>query len=232
MKRSPKRKAKSVPKSFEATLERLRSNLGWTIVFVPFTIPESWKVQGRVKVKGQINGFAFRTSLFPMSDGRQFLLVNKKMQREAGVQLGGVAEFRLEPDSEKRVPGFPIELRRALSEDRALLAWFGQLNYSIRKWISDQVTEPRGASARVRRAEQLAEGLLCAMEAESDLPPWLKLAFTQEPHALRGWKLLTPLKRRGELLAIFHYRTPEARDRRVQKTVQIAVAAAEKNPGK
>jgi hypothetical protein len=231
VKRPVKKIANPLPKSFEATLERLRSNLGWTIVFVPFAIPESWKVRGRARVKGQINGFAFRTSLFPMRDGRQFLLVNKKMQREAGAQLGGVAEFRLEPDWGQRVAGFPGELRRALSEDRALLAWFGRLNYSIRKWISDQVSQPKGAGARVRRAEQLAEQLLCVMEAESDLPPWLKRAFTQEPRALPGWQIMTPLKRRSELLAIFHYRTPEARDRRVQKTLQIAAAAAERNPG-
>jgi uncharacterized protein YdeI (YjbR/CyaY-like superfamily) len=228
VKRPVKTKGKPAAKTFEATLERLRSNLGWTIVFIPFDVPKLWGARGNLRVKGDINGFPFRTSLFPTREGRHFLLINKKMQAGAGVQLGSVAEIRLEPDTEKRVATVPPELRSAISQDGALLKWFGQLNYSMRKWISDQVTQPRSVGARVRRAEQIAEQLMCAMEAESELPPLLKLAFSREPEALRGWNLMTPLKRRGELLAIFHYRTPDARDRRIEKTMVVALAMAER----
>jgi uncharacterized protein YdeI (YjbR/CyaY-like superfamily) len=230
MKCPAKTRGKSGAKKFEGTLERLRSNLGWTIVFVPFDAAKVWGGRGNLRVKGDINGFPLRTSLFPTREGRHFLLINKKMQAGAGVRLGDVAEIRLEPDTEERVASVPPELRTALSQDRALLKWFGQLNYSMRKWIGDQVTQPRSAGARVRRAEQLAEQLMCAMEAELELPPLLKLAFAREPEALRGWNLLTTLKRRSELLAIFHYRTPEARDRRIEKTMEAALAMAERKP--
>jgi len=223
-----KTKAASGAKTFRATLERLRSNLGWTIVFVPFAIPESWKVRGRAKVKGEINGFAFRTSLFPMSDGRQFVLVNKKMQRGAGVTLGSTAEFRLEPDSTERVATMPSELRKVLSEDRALVRWHSQLSYSMRKWISDMVTQPRSADARQRRATLAAEWLMSTMEAEIELPPMIKLAFTREPNAMKGWQLMTLHRRRGNLLAVFYYRSPEARERRLEKVIQEAVAVAER----
>jgi uncharacterized protein YdeI (YjbR/CyaY-like superfamily) len=219
---------KTLSKSFKARLERLRSNLGWTIVHVPFDLPKTWKMRGRAKVKGEINGFSFRTSLFPVRDGRHFLLVNKRMQAGAGAGLGDVAAITLEPDTEERIAAVPAELKRFLGEDRAFRRWFEQLSYSIKKWIGDWVTQPKSAASRARRAEQVAEQLFSVMEAERELPPVLKAAFTRDPRALQGWQLMSPKYRRGQLIAIFYYRSPEARDRRVTKTVEEAIAFAER----
>src|SRR5713226_377385 len=65
----------SVAKSFKATLERMPSNLGWVIIRIPFGVPKVWGTRGMLKVKGEINGFAFRTSLFPTGRGYHYLLV-------------------------------------------------------------------------------------------------------------------------------------------------------------
>jgi hypothetical protein len=223
-----KNKGKSTAKSFEATLERLRSNLGWMIVFIPFDVKKVWGDKAKLRVKGEINGFAFRTSLFSTGKGRHFLLVNKKMQAGAGVGFGDIAEFRLELDAEARVATVPPELRRVLAEDRPLEKWFANLSYSMRKWIGDWVTGVKSPDARSRRAQQVAEQLLSTMEAELELPPLLKLAFSREPHALEGWNLMSPIQRRSQLLAIFYYRSPESRDRRIDKVVQLAVSFAER----
>ena len=77
----------------------------------------------------------------------------------------------------------------------------------------------------MRRAEQVAEQLMATMEAERELPPILKLAFTREPRALAGWQRMSPTHRRGHLLAIFYYRSPEARDRRIAKFIDDALAS-------
>jgi uncharacterized protein YdeI (YjbR/CyaY-like superfamily) len=98
----------------------------------------------------------------------------------------------------------------------------------MQKWISDMVTQPRSADARQRRADMAAEWLMSAIEAESELPPMIKIAFAQEPNAMKGWQMMTPHRRRGNLLAVFHYRSPEARERRLEKVVQEAVAVAER----
>lgn len=228
---------RSLGKSFKARLERLRSNLGWTVVYVPFDLPKTWKMRGRAKVKGEINGFAFRTSLFPTKDGRHFLLVNKRMQAGAGVGLGDAAEITLQPDTEERVAAVPHELKRFLGEDRVFHRWFETLNYSTKKWISDWITQPKGGASRARRAEQVAEQLFSAMEAEHELPPALKAAFSRDLRALQGWELMTPTQRRGQLIAIFYYRNPEARERRLAKVIEEAIAIAERktnakrNPG-
>ena len=179
-------------------------------------------------MKGEINGFRFRTSLFPTRKGEHFLLVNKKMQAGGHASEGTTAEFSLELDTEERVVVIPAELKHILAEDRTFRRWFDALSYSIRKWISDWVVQPKSASARIRRAEQVAEQLFSAMEAERELPPVLKLAFTRDPRALEGWDLMSPGHRRGLLIAIFYYRSPEARSRRIQKVVEEAMALAEK----
>jgi uncharacterized protein YdeI (YjbR/CyaY-like superfamily) len=219
---------KPLRKSFKATLERLRSDLGWMVVYVPFDVPQTWKMRGRAKVKGDINGFSFRTSLFPVRDGRYFLLVNKRMQQGGGVGLGDVAKITLQPDTEERVAIVPLELRRILNEERAFRRWFDQLNYSIQKWIGDWIASVKSPAARVRRAEQVAEQLLSTMEAERELPPLLKAAFARDPRALQGWNLMSPSRRRGHLLGIFYYRNPESRDRRIAKTIEEATAFAER----
>jgi uncharacterized protein YdeI (YjbR/CyaY-like superfamily) len=223
---------KTAKKSFRATLERLRSNLGWVIIWIPFNVQKVWGTRARIRVKGQINSFAFRTSLFPTRKGEHFLLVNKKMQAGGHAYEGTTAEFSLEPDTEERVVAVPTELKRILAEDKMFRRWFDGLNYSIRKWLADWITQPKSAASRVRRAEQVAEQLLSTMEAERELPPALKLAFTRDPRALEGWNLMSPSHRRGLLIAIFYYRSPDARARRVEKVVDEATALAEKKSGK
>jgi uncharacterized protein YdeI (YjbR/CyaY-like superfamily) len=218
--------SKPVSRSFKAALERMPSNLGWVIVRIPLDIPKVWGTRGMLKVKGEINGFPFRTSLFPTGKGYHYLLVNKRMQAGAAARPGTVAQFRLEPDTAKRVATVPAELHRILNEDRSFRRWFDQLNYSTRKWIADWVSQVKSPEARVRRAEQVAEQLLATMEAECELPPILKLAFAREPHALAGWHRMSPLHRRGHLLGIFYYRTPDARERRIAKTIEDALAFA------
>ena len=177
-------------------------------------------------MKGEINGFAFRTSLFPWGKAGHILLVNKKMQAGANVRLGMVAEFELEPDLEERTVAPPAELKRLLGEDRALRKWYDALNYSMRKWIADRILQVKSAQSRVRLAEQIAEQLLATMEAERELPPILQVAFAREPRAREGWKRMSASHRRGQLLAIFYYRSPEARERRIANTVEEAVQFA------
>jgi hypothetical protein len=223
-----KRNVKPIPKKFRATLERIQSRLGWTIIRIPFDVGKVWGTRGQLRVKGEINGFAFRTSLFPARGGGHILLVNKSMQRGGDVHQGMSAQFRLEPDLEERVAIVPAELKRYFKEDACLRRWFDNLNYSTRNEIGKWIVQVKSPEARARRAEQMAERLLAVMEAEHELPPVLQLAFARDPRALAGWKRMSPSHRRGHLFAIFYYRTPEARTRRIEKTLQDATTFAQR----
>lgn len=221
-------KSKTIVKSFEATLERGASRLNWVIVRIPFDVQALWGKRGQIRVKGDINGFAFRTSLFPTGQGEHILLVNKRMQAGAGVGPGAVARVRLEPDTEKRVATMPEELDRALAEDKALQRWFSQLNHSTRNDIATWISDVKSAEARLRRTEQIVERLLATMEAERELPPILRVAFARDPRALEGWNRMSLTQRRGHLFGIFYYREPLARARRVAKVMAGARRIAEK----
>src|SRR6202521_1566268 len=130
-------RAKSAPaaKRFEARLERLRSRLNWIIVRIPFDAAKAWGLRGQIKVRGEINGFAFRTSLFPTREGWHFLLVNKRMQKGARALEGSVPRFQMELDSEERTVTIPDEVKSILSGDRSLRRWDDGLNYSTRNHI-------------------------------------------------------------------------------------------------
>jgi uncharacterized protein YdeI (YjbR/CyaY-like superfamily) len=220
--------ARSVAKSFEATLEHNHSNLNWVIIRIPFNVFKVWGTRGMLKVKGEINGFAFRTSLFPTGKGGHTLLVNKRMQAGAKVSLGRVANFHLEPDTEERIIAVPVELQRALAEDRRLSRWFDRLNYSTRKYLTDWIADVKSPPARERRAEQIAERLLSTMEAERELPPILQVEFSRNSRAHQGWQRMSPTHRRAHLLAMFYYRNPEARARRIAKMMEDAEQFAAK----
>jgi uncharacterized protein YdeI (YjbR/CyaY-like superfamily) len=217
----------SAKKSFKGTLERLRGNLGWTIVRLPFDATKVWSKRNRFRVKGTINGFAFRTSLFGLSDGGgQMLLVNKQMQKEGHVALGSTAEFVLEPDLEERVPSIPAELASLLKQHRDLRKFYEQLNPSAKSDIGNWVSAPKSPESRTRRAEQLAERMMLVMEGERELPPILQLAFRRVPQAKAGWVAMTPNQRRGHLMGIFYYRSPDAREKRATKAVEEALKVA------
>jgi uncharacterized protein YdeI (YjbR/CyaY-like superfamily) len=219
---------KSGLKSFRATLEPDGTNLKWTIIRIPFNVEKIWGSRGMLKVKGEINGFAFRTSLFPTGKGGHTLLINKRMQAGARVTRGDTAQFRLEPDTELRTVTVPTELKRILAEDRAFRGWYEKLNYSTQKWVADWITSVKSAEARVRRAEQVAEQLLSTMEAEQELPPALQRVLPPGSLAREGWDRMSETQRRGHLFAIFYYRNPESRSRRTEKMLADAEAIAKR----
>jgi uncharacterized protein YdeI (YjbR/CyaY-like superfamily) len=221
--------SRSAAKPFSATLKRGSSNLGWIIAQVPEEATKGKIIGGRPRVKGKINGFAFRTSLFPTGSGTYFLLVNKKMQAGANARLGSVATFVLEPDTEERIITIPPELKRVLAEERSLRKWYDGLSKAIRKEISDWIWGVKSAEARQRRAEQIAERLMATMAAELELPPILLSAFARNPLARRGWESMSPCHRRRHLLGIFYYRTPDARERRVAKALEDCLRIARNN---
>ena len=225
-----KSKPKLVAKSFKATLERIPSRFNLVFIRIPFNVSKVWGAHGNVRVKGEINGFAFRSVLFSTRKGYHCLLVTKRLRTGGNAALGETAHFRLEPDTAKRVAIVPAEFQRVLNEDRSFRRWFDQLGLSMRKWICDWIVSVKSPEARIRRAERIAEQLMATMEAELNLPPILKLAFARDPRAYQGWQSMTPLQRRYHLLGIFYCRTPETRDRRISKMLEDSLARHERKP--
>lgn len=216
-------------RTFVARLEPTGDALRWVIARVPFDVKKEWPERKGRRVRGEINGFAFRTSLFPDSrDGGHMLVINKKMQAGAKAHAGDEVRIRLEPDLEERPSSAPDELAKALRAERGLRRWFDALQPSLQRDVGRWVAEPKTPASRSRRAEQCAEWLLLSMDGERETPPVLRAAFQHHPGAAAGWDVMTKVRRRNHLLSVFHYQTPEARERRVQTVVQDALALAKK----
>lgn len=231
-------------KKFQAILESDGTSLGWTIARLPFDPAVVWPKRNGLRVLGTIRAAAltsrtraaapcsFRTSLFKGRDGRWFILVTKQTQKAARVGRGSAVEIALEPDSEVRPPvETPPELEKLLHEDRSLRRWHQALSPSIRKSVAQLVAQPKSPDARERRAELMAERMLLAMDGERVTPPILEAAFNRQPEARRGWRAMTPIQRRGHLLGIFYYQSPESRQKRAQMAIADALRVAKKRRG-
>jgi uncharacterized protein YdeI (YjbR/CyaY-like superfamily) len=222
--------AGSTTKRFRAMLEPLEGGLGWVIVRLPFDIQATWKNMVRLRVKVRVGEEIFRTSLFADTHrGGHFLLVNKKMQKAGNAKVGAVVDFIIAPDLEERSPAVPPELAKLLKTEKALAKWFTTLSESTRWEIAKWIEGVKSSEARQRRAEQMAERLMLTMESEKVLPPILEVAFRNAPAARKGWDAMTQTHRRGQLMAIFYYQSPEARQKRVNKVVEDALRIAEAN---
>ena len=219
----------SSAKTFTAMLEPDGTQLRWVIARVPFDVAKAWPVRNGRRVRGEIEGFAFRTSLFPDPRGEgQILLVNKKMHAGAKARAGSKVRILLEPDLKERPTLIPPELAATMNGDRRLRKWFDAMSPSMRREIGKWVDEPKGAATRRKRAEKMAERLMLAMEGEQEPPPVLRAAFQLQPRALQGWNALTPTQRRNHLLGIFYYEGVAARERRAAKAVEDALRVAGK----
>lgn len=216
-------------KAFRAKLEATGTSLHWVVARIPVDLKKAWPEWKTRRMRGEINGFAFATTLFSGPKGQGLtLLVNKKMQAGGKARAGETAQIKLEPDLEVRTHPTSTALADELKGDRALQKWFEKISPSMRKGISSLVDDAKSVETRKRRARRMAETLLLTMEGELETPPILRVAFQRQPLALEGWKAMTPRQRRSQLFGIFYQQTVDSRERRAAKTVEEAIRVARK----
>lgn len=213
--------ATAATKAFSAVLERTREPMRWVIARMPFEAAKVWGKRGQIRVEGQINGFDFRSTLFPTRQGQHFLIVNKKMQAGAKTSPGATARFRLSPDTApSEIPAPPKELLSQLKQSRRLMKFYESLNDSMRNDLSKWILQAKQQDTRRRRGAQMAERLMEVMEAEGELPPMMQMVFRANPGAKAAWEKLSPSHRRSRLFRVFSSRDPDLRARNVARWVE------------
>lgn len=196
--------------------------MGWTIARFPFEPSALWPKMIRLRVRGEANGVPFRTSLFADETGF-YVMVNRETQKRAGViTCGDIVNILLEPDLDPRPAELPDELAVLLEDEPGLRSWYDALSESMRREIGKWVLGVKSEASRLRRAQQMAERLLATMDAETELPPLIAKALRGRPRAKQGWERMTTVQRRQELLGVFYYQTPDARQRRIEKLIDVA----------
>jgi bacteriocin resistance YdeI/OmpD-like protein/uncharacterized protein DUF1905 len=143
---------------------RYRGSLETVEGYVCLLLPEAVGVKlgdtYRVPVKGTVGRHPVRTSVFRQRDGRRMLIVNKAMQRGAGIGAGDLVTVVLEVDAAPRAVSLPAELEQALTRSRRARAAFEGLPPSHKKRYADWVGEAKRAQTRIRRAEEALRRLL------------------------------------------------------------------------
>jgi len=147
---------------FKATLNAVGPNGAWTRLQVPFDVYNSYGSRGRVSVRGTINGFEFQSSIFPDGEGGFHMMVNKEMQRGAGVKPGDVAHVVMQMDVEKREVAVPPDVEAAMKLNKEAQASFAKMAPSTRKEYVDWITSAKQQETRERRIAKaipmIAEG--------------------------------------------------------------------------
>ncbi len=138
--------------------------------YLPFDVYEAFGTRARMPVKGMINGFAFRSSIFPMGGGKFYLVVNKQMREGAKVKAGDTAEFLLEKDDTPREIETPADFAKALKVNKDAQAVWDRLSFTHRKEYIGAIVEAKKPETRARRIEKAVEMIAAMKKAEAKKP--------------------------------------------------------------
>ncbi|MFQ6134196.1 MAG: YdeI/OmpD-associated family protein [Nitrososphaerales archaeon] len=114
----------------------------------------------RVPIVGSLNNYPIQTSVFPTGEGSHFMLVNKEMQRGAGVRVGDPVKVVLQLDTSPRKAEVPADLRGALSRSKEAKEAFESLSYSHQKEYGSWIEEAKRPETRARRIERTLARLI------------------------------------------------------------------------
>jgi hypothetical protein len=147
-------------KTFNAELESVGPTGAWTRLILPFNVEKEFGSRGRVPVKGTINGFAFRTSIFPNGDSTHHMMVNKVMQQGANAKPGDKVRLTLTRDDVPKAMEIPPELKHAFTQHKRVAAAFDKLPPSHRREHIRHILEARKPQTRQRRIERIIAQLV------------------------------------------------------------------------
>ena len=144
-------------KAFTAQLEPVPH--GGHYVIVPAEVAEAVGVRHGARVRGTVNGAAYRSSLMKYS-GVFHLGVHKATLAEAGVEAPAIVRVSIELDDEPLpTDTVPPDLARALKQERRAAQAWQTLRPSARREHVKSVLEAKKPETRARRIEKIIAAL-------------------------------------------------------------------------
>ncbi len=140
-------------KRFRAELVK-DDNSTATAVEIPFDVQKVFGTRARVPVCGTINGFPYRSSIFPMGGGKHWLVVNRQMREGAKANAGETVSVVMERDNAPRTVEAPADFVRALQASRAAQSAWDKASYTHRKEYVQAIEGAKRPETRARRIEK------------------------------------------------------------------------------
>lgn len=141
---------------FEAVLIRPDEPGAWTYLEIPFDV-EAVFGRKQVPVRGEINGYPYRSSVMRLTDGTYYIVVNRDIRDAIGVTAGDMVQVTMEVDPEERKVDVPEDLNAALDTHALARAAFDKFSYSHQKEYVDWITSAKKPETRQRRIESAIE---------------------------------------------------------------------------
>lgn len=147
------------PYVFEGTV--VHHDLGgmiYTAIFLPDELAAELPFDGaRLRATGEVNDVAFAAAWQP-SRGRRYMMLSKKLLRDAGLTVGDVAEVRFRVEPTDQVDLHP-DIERALDADAALRRAWDRLAPGKRRGWTHRIASAKTAPTRLRRLDELTNAL-------------------------------------------------------------------------
>jgi bacteriocin resistance YdeI/OmpD-like protein/uncharacterized protein DUF1905 len=146
-------------KKFKAKAEPAGPGGAWCFLAVPLDVSKAWGTRSRVRVKGMINGFPFRSNIQPM-EGRHLLTFNKQLQAGAKAKPGDIVTVVMDRDTDEWTVEPPAELAKAFRQSKEAKAQWDKLAYTHRKEFAQWIGSAKQAETRERRAAKAVSMML------------------------------------------------------------------------
>lgn len=157
---------KRASKVFTVVLGPATAKGSATSFVVPFDVCEAFGSKARTPVRGTINGFPFRSSVFPVGDGTHYMVVNREVRTGAKARMGDEVRVVMERDDTPRTVDVPADLQAALADnEQARLRW-DALSFSHKREYVTAILEAKRPETRQRRIDKAIQQL--EAEAGSD----------------------------------------------------------------
>lgn len=132
---------------------------GGAVVRLPDDVAASFGTRRAVRVKGTLDGVAYRSNLMPMGGGAFCLGVHKATREAVRRTFGDTVTVTIERDDEPREVVVPPDLRAALDADPEANAAWERLAPSHRREHANAIAEAKRPETRERRVAKALEML-------------------------------------------------------------------------
>lgn len=148
------------PYTFETEIVRHNVGYGYTVVFLDPALHDQLPLDEhpRLRMSGEINEYPVSGAWQP-SRGRWYLMLNKKLLRDGGFQIGDEVEVRFRVEDQDAVD-VPEALRQALAASETATAAWNELTPGKQRGLAYQVASARTEPTRRRRVAAVLDALL------------------------------------------------------------------------